>query len=290
MAETTQDTTKPVAHERISAEVKSEAEAAGREVEKEKAKTEAPVEEAVQVLAQTREVLEALEQQDTAKALDVLAHLIGRLEILVSRYPQLQLLPVGQRSQVIDIHADIDSIKAAEKRAKKLLDDGEIQAARQIIRYLASEIVLITDYLPLAEFPELIKRVVPLIDAGRLDEARQALIAALNTVTSMENIVPLPVVRAQLMLQRAKQLSEEKEPNQEEILRLVEAARYQVQMAEVLGYGRIKEDYPELYQLLSELESKTKEAKGGTGELFAKLENALSAMRERLFSHRYEQK
>lgn len=281
------DIRKPDAHDRVNDAVRSEAEAEGRAQQQQTA--EAPVQEAVQVLAETRQVLKLLEDNKSAEAIEALAGLLGKLEILVARHPELQLLPLGQRSEVIDIHADIDSIKDAEKKAKKLLEKGEIQAARHIMRYLASEVVLYNDYLPLADFPAYVKRVVPLIDKGALDEAREALIAALNRVVTVENIVPLPLVRAQLLLEQASKQSEQDDADKDAVLQLVDSARYQLEMAEMLGYGHVEEDYPELYDTLKTLRQQLEGDEAGK-ESFLKLDKAISALRSKVFAPKHDKR
>ena len=281
------DIRKPDAHDRVNDAVRSEAEAEGRAQQQQTA--EAPVQEAVQVLAETRQVLKLLEDNKSAEAIEALAGLLGKLEILVARHPELQLLPLGQRSEVIDIHADIDSIKDAEKKAKKLLEKGEIQAARHIMRYLASEVVLYNDYLPLADFPAYVKRVVPLIDKGALDEAREALIAALNRVVTVENIVPLPLVRAQLLLEQASKQSEQDDADKDAVLQIVDSARYQLEMAEMLGYGHVEEDYPELYDTLKTLRQQLEGDEAGK-ESFLKLDKAISALRSKVFAPKHDKR
>ena len=281
------DIRKPDAHDRVNDAVRSEAEAEGRAQQQQTA--EAPVQEAVQVLAETRQVLKLLEDNKSAEAIEALAGLLGKLEILVARHPELQLLPLGQRSEVIDIHADIDSIKDAEKKAKKLLEKGEIQAARHIMHYLASEVVLYNDYLPLADFPAYVKRVVPLIDKGALDEAREALIAALNRVVTVENIVPLPLVRAQLLLEQARKQSEQDDADKDAVLQLVDSARYQLEMAEMLGYGHVEEDYPELYDTLKTLRKQLEGDEAGK-ESFLKLDKAISALRSKVFAPKHDKR
>ncbi len=281
------DIQKPEAYDRVNEAVRAEAEAEGRAQQQQTA--QAPVQEAVQVLAETRQVLQLLEENKPAEAVEALAGLLGKLEILVARHPELQLLPLGQRSEVIDIHADIDSIKDAEKKAKKLLEKGDIQAARHVMRYLASEVVLYNDFLPLAEFPAYVKRVVPLIDKGSLDEARQALVAALNRVVTVENIVPLPLVRAQLLLEQARKQSEQENTDRDELLQLVDSARYQLEMAEILGYGHVEEDYPELYETLETLRKQLKGDESGK-ESFLKLDKAISALRSKVFEPKHDKR
>ncbi|MGS8570856.1 YfdX family protein, partial [Salmonella enterica subsp. enterica serovar Braenderup] len=58
--------------------------------------------------------------------------------------------------------------------------------------------------IPLASYPAAVKAVVPLIDQGKIEEAKAALQSALNTLVEERSVLPLPVLRAKLLLKRAE--------------------------------------------------------------------------------------
>jgi len=75
----------------------------------------------------------------------------------------------------------------------KLLKKGRVQDARALVSGLASEIIIEVVNIPLATYPDAIKAVVPLIEAGKVKEAKAALVAALNTLVITRHIIPLPM-------------------------------------------------------------------------------------------------
>ena len=147
-----------------------------------------------------------------AEVLAALEQATGKLELILARDPGLALAPVDLEVVTYDLLANPDTVKAMIHDAENYLEDGEIQKARPFVANLASEIQFRTTSIPLATYPSAIKAVTPLIDEGKLDEAKDALQSALNTlVVSTDEVVPLPKLRAEQMLKNAEALAEELE-------------------------------------------------------------------------------
>ena len=224
--------------------------------------------DATTALAETHKALNALDKKKNAEALKALAEVTGKLDLIVARDPKLALAPVDVEVVTYDLLANLDTIKEVIKDAKAYLNDGEIQKARPLVANLASEIQYRTIYIPLASYPAAIKAIAPLIDAGKIDEARAGLQAALNTlVVTTDNVTPLPKLRAEQLLKQAQDLAEKKDRSKEEndkLAKTLQGAREQLQMAELLGYGK-KKDYNPMYEQISEIETKSAGGKSGTG-------------------------
>ncbi|HEN4914867.1 TPA: heat resistance protein YfdX2, partial [Klebsiella pneumoniae] len=139
------------------------------------------LDEAVSALALTKSALAALDGKDAARALATLAEVTGKLELIVAREPTLALAPVDVRTIVHDLFANTETIEAMTDEALDALKHGEVQQARHVLALLASEIVITVTNIPLASYPAAVKAVVPLIDQGKIEEAKAALQAALST-------------------------------------------------------------------------------------------------------------
>lgn len=243
--------------EQVSADVESQADE----------KRERIIQEAVTAIDQTRKAAEALRNEDANEALAALERVTGKLEIILARDPDLALAPMNLAMTTHDIYGTVEAIKRAIEDAEGLLDDGNIQEARRLLEGLASEAVLSVTNIPLATYPDAIKAVVPLIDAGKLEEAREELDAALNTLVVTDHVVPLPPIRAEALLEEAEELAEESERTEaqnERLARLLEDARTELEIAEVLGYHR-QTEYDDLYEQLDEIERKTQGGQSGEG-------------------------
>lgn len=217
---------------------------------------------------ETKKALQALDKGNTEEALAALETATGKLELILVRDPSLSLAPVDVQVMTHDLLASPDTVKAVIHDAENYLEDGEIQKARPLIANLASEIVISSTNIPLATYPAAIKAITPLIDEGRLDEARAGLQVALNTlVVTTDEIIPLPVLRAQQLLVKAEALAENEEravKDNETLADMLTAARSQLNMAELLGYGSKKSFMP-LYEQLDMIEDKIAGGKGGKG-------------------------
>ncbi len=269
-------------------------------------KRQALVKEALTALSETKKALKALEDERPKDALTALAEVTGQLEIIVSRDPKLAFVPIDIDVTSHDIYADLDTINRAKEQAEEFLKNGDIQKARVLLSGLASELVMSTISLPLATYPDAIKAVVPLIDKGKIEEAKEALQAALQTLVVTNKLaIPLPVLRAEAMIHQAEELAQDIETpeiatdtknleetndsaaenenvQKEEILAQLQNARQQLQMAEALGYG-IKEDrYQEFENTIETLEAKVRD-KESTSSIFASLKQSLSQFKEFLF-------
>ena len=167
------------------------------------------LDEAVSALALTKSALAALDGKDAARALATLAEVTGKLELIVAREPTLALAPVDVRTIVHDLFANTETIEAMTDEALDALKHGEVQQARHVLALLASEIVITVTNIPLASYPAAVKAVVPLIDKGKIEEAKAALQAALSTLVETRSVHPLPALRARLLLKRAETLVED---------------------------------------------------------------------------------
>ena len=224
------------------------------------------LDEAVSALTLTKSALAALDEKESARALATLAEVTGKLELIVAREPTLALAPVDVRTIVHDLFANTETVEAMTDEALDALKHGEVQRARRVLALLASEIVIAVTNIPLATYPAAVKSVVPLIDQGKIEEAKAALQLALGTLVETLSVIPLPILRAKLLVKRAETLTEDgqrSEASGERLQDLLNEARQQLEMAELLGYGK-KKDFEPLYSELKKVKEKT--AGGGSGK------------------------
>lgn len=234
--------------------------------------------EASTALRQTKLALEALEDKRIDDALAALEVATGKLELILARDPSLALAPVSVDVVTYDLVASPEKIKALIREAEEYLEDGEIQKARPIVANLASEIVVRTTNIPLASYPAAIKEMTPLIDEGKIDEAKAGLVDALNTlVVTTDDVLPLPIMRAEELLKKAEELATKEERTEEDNTALtdyLESARTQIEIAELLGYGS-EEEFASIYEQLDEIGKMS--AGGATGDgWFATIRRMLS--------------
>lgn len=234
------------------------------------------VKEATSAIRETENALKSLDEGKNEEALAALERATGKLEIILAREPDLALAPSGMDVVTYDVLGSVDSVKKLTEDAEEKLEDGRLQEARHLIRDLASEIVISVSNIPLATYPDAIKRAAKLIDDGKADDAKRVLQTALNTLVVTDSIIPLPVMIAEQLLKDAEPLAEKSDRTDEEIKKiadLLKKARAELKFAEALGYGS-KKDFKNLYEQLDMIEEKTERGESGKG-FFAKIKGYL---------------
>ena len=233
--------------------------------------------EAVEAINMVVDVIEHLQHKNKQEALATIEKVLGKLELLIARDPSLQLVPVNVQEQVVDFPGTIDDITETKRVVKELIDEGELQKARDIMLNLASELDIYITALPIGTYPVAIKAIVPLIEEEKYEEAIGLLAEVLETLVLEKVVIPLPILRAEQSINRASELTKDKEDaDKQELKELVAYAKEQLLLAQALGYGKIEEDYK---PLLEEIE-KIEQILGGeesTKNIFETLKSRLNA-------------
>ncbi len=228
--------------------------------------------EALAALTETGNAIKALNDGDKDAATAALERAVGKLEVTLAANPDMSLVPVDLSSRVLDVAATPDEIYAAKREAMRLLDDNQLQLARSIIAQLASEVDVNETYIPLATYPLALKSAAALIKSDQADEAKQVLANALATLVTVTTVEPLPMLRANAMIDEASTLSEKADRSDEDnthLATLLDDIDAEIAIGEALEYGG-KGAFDPLKAEMKTIREKTGNGGSGTG-LFAKL-------------------
>jgi hypothetical protein len=138
--------------------------------------------------------------------------------------------------------------------------------------------VVSTSLMPLATYPDAIRKAVPLIDAGKVDEAKMQIQSALNLLYVEDSIYPLPVLRVQEMLATAAPLAEKPDRSEDESTQLVDllkAARDEIEFGMALGYYD-KDAAKPMFKEIEKLEAKTDRGRETNENSFDRITKLLS--------------
>ena len=232
---------------------------------------------ATNAIQETQSALKTLDEGKTSLAIDALERATGKLDLILARDPKLELAPAGVSVATYEVQGGLDAVKQVRKEAEDLIEAGRLQEARRLLKNLASETVISVSNIPLATYPDAIKRAVKLIDEKKTDDAKRVLQAALNTQVVIDTVIPLPVVKAQEFLKTAEDLAQKKDRTKDDNDRLktsFDHANEQLQFAQALGYGT-KRDFDNMYRQLAEIRDKTADNQSGT-RWFAKLKASIA--------------
>lgn len=241
------------------------------------------VNEAFEAITGTQNALMALQKKDTKKAMALLKDVSGKLDILLAKYPGLNLIPANVEADIYDFNGSAKQVEKLTDEADDLLEDHRVQAARAILAELVSEMRITTTSIPLGSFPTAIKEAASLIDKGKTAEAEDSLYEVLSMLVKTTEIMPLPVLQAETLLTAASELEHKtdlsKEASRDEILKLTDAAKEKLKLAEMLGYGD-KADYKELYDAISDLKDVIHSEKSTA--VWDRVKNLLSALKNKI--------
>lgn len=257
----------------------SKSETKSETVKKTSTKRKEIVAEAVLSLRETQDALKALDEGKNKQALAALERATGKLEIVLARDPQVALVPIDVRVVTSDIYGSLDQVKHAREEAERLLKDGQVQEARAILKDLASETVISTSNLPVSTYPDALKNAAKLVEENKINNAKEVLQTALNTLVITDVIVPLPLLRAQISLDKADELAKTKERSADQnkqLSDLITAADRDIKLAEALGYGK-KADFDSFQKEIEEIRQKTANGKSGFG-FFDQIRSSINAM------------
>jgi hypothetical protein len=247
----------------------------------------AETKKAIEILKETQEVIALIAQKKKKDAEDKLADIIGKLEILLAQKPQLAFIPVSATTEVHDVVADIQTVDKIMKQVREAIDKGYYQAAKRILNDLSSEIIIKTAYLPMATYPDAMKLAARLLNENKDQQAVGVLVQALSTLVIREEVLPLPVLRAEEYIKEALSvMNNDKEFKDKKALltSLIDAADYQLTLAEKMGYGKRDKEYKELHDLIRTLKAQIEKGRERRSrKSLNKLSEKIKSFKERLF-------
>ncbi len=244
------------------------------------------VQEAIDSLKYAHDALVALDKKDTKSAKANLEKALGKLDVVLASEHAPKLLPVDNVITVQEFVGTSKDAKAAVTLAGVLLADGKVQAAREILLPLKSEIDVTVVNLPLATYPDALKLAAKYINDGEVEKAKAVLATALSTFVEVTTVAPIPLLKAADLIAAAAAIASE-DTKQAKVY--LSAAQEQLKLAEALGYvSKSDVTYKALDEAIDDIKDHitSKEIKAKFDALKAKLKDFTS----KIFSSKDEAK
>ena len=241
------------------------------------------IEEGISSIDITHQALAAIEGGNKDKAIELIKKGVGKLEVLLARDPDLVLIPINNTIKTEDFQGDLESIKTIKKAVKKAIEDDYFQVLRDEIAKLGSEVRIETVSIPILTYPDALKLSASFLENNETDLAKETLQTALNTLVISEQRIPLPILRAESLLEKAKTQDAKDDAMKKEVLTLLENAEYQLILAEELGYGNRDKEYKELNDAIIEIRKSVKADSDSQG-LFDIIIEKLSTFKDKIIA------
>ncbi len=243
--------------------------------------------EAVKIVENSSKIIDLLDKKQKEDALSLIETSIGKLEILLQEYPEISLLPVSVEAQIIETILSLEEINKDKAILKDLVNKGYLQDARHLLEGMVSEVNIRERNLPLITYPKVLSAAAVLIKKDKPEDAKKVIQDALNALIIKEKIIPLPLIRAQVILKKALDMLKDKNPDGEKILTYIKVADYEITVAEELGYGKRGKEFKDLHDRINEIKkniSENKESKGLLNDLMKHLKE----FKEKIFNKKEE--
>ncbi len=246
-----------------------------------KAQSTQLIKEAIRAIQYTQDALIYLNNKKTNKAKESLKKAVGELAVVLNSPNAPYLLPVDVQINAYQFVGDIKKIKTLTSQAKALLKENKIPKAREILNSLRSEINIKTVNLPLATYPAALNLAIKYINEGKIKEAKDVLAMALSTLVEVDNIIPIPLIKSQALVEEASKIVKK---DKKQALKYLAEAKHQLVIAEALGYTSTSDTtYKMLKDEITKLESEINKGHK-TASIFSDLINKLKEFKEKAIS------
>lgn len=197
--------------------------------------------------------------------------------------PNLDLVPVADEVDASALDASPGQIDNILKNVQSKLSQHQTQSARVMLMPLVDQVSVTTEFLPMKLYPQAIEKSYKQLKAGQTDKALQTLENAFSVIVTQNEILPLPLIRADSYSEAASKLSLKE---RKKALILLNMAQRELKKAILLGYaGQDSSDYKEIQNKIDAVKStinkgeKSKsvfsELKNEFDKLLSKKENSL---------------
>jgi len=239
--------------------------------------------EAMSALTGAQNALLALKKDDTSRAIALLKEAAKQLNTLLNKYPHSNLIPALVDADIYEFDSDANQVETLLKMANELLADHRVQAARQLLDQLVSELHVTTISVPLGSFSMGVNDAAAFVSSGNTGKAKDVLIEILNRLAKTVQITPIPILQAADLLKEASKLAQAgNRPNEDtkaEILALFDAVKEKLKFAEMLGYGT-KGDYEQANDAIDEIKSDVFTDK--SADAWIKVSTTISSLNDKL--------
>jgi hypothetical protein len=236
------------------------------------------VQEAVDAVKLTQEVLVALDKNKKDEAIKTLEKAIGKLEVVMSNPKAPALIPLSASVVVSEFPGTAYDVESAVITSIALLQHKRVQDARLIIQTLKDEIDFITVNMPLATYPAALKLAAKYLHEDKVKEARAVIATALNTFVEVDVVTPIGILQAQELIAAAAQVAKQ---DKQLALAHLEAAKAALKKAEALGYTSTSDTtYQMLNDAINQIEKEVR-GKNKAEKLFEELIAKLKEFKEK---------
>ena len=200
--------------------------------------------EATEIIDLTREAVQTMRDMDYPETRHLIAEAAAKTKLLTQADKDKAIAEVNV--EMLDYIGDAKSAYRLLDDADSLINLGDVQEARHTMSRLASEIRITRESILFPTYLKSLERVDGLIREEKYDKALNGLKNVLNSLSFDYSVIPLPLIKADIISNELKKMSTSDQPDYENIRLLTENAEYYIKLNELLGYGYGKVNYDKI--------------------------------------------
>ncbi len=250
-----------------------------RSMEKAKeTQVEKVIQEALNAYLEGQKVLFLLSHNKVDEAKKLLDDLQKKMEKISKEYKgKLERLPIAVTIFEVNGITDIKTAEKVAKEVKKAVERNDFIKARALLEALRDEIVIETQYLPIAIYKQAIDLAKKFLEKGNKEKAMESLAIALGSLEIEKTIIPKPIAIASILVNDAEKIYKN---DPDTALKLLEEAKRNIKLAKALGYISSEQDIKPLVAKIEVLEKAIKEKSVKAKGLFKDVEKILKSTKE----------
>ena len=237
------------------------------------------VKEALESLKLSAKAVKEIDNKKIDEAKKSVQDALGKLESILASEKTPKLLPIDSQMVVKNFLGTSKDVEIVLDKVEKLLDEGKVQEAGELLISLQSEIDVTTMSLPLVSYPDALKLASKYLIENQPSKAKGVLAIALNTFVKDKQIIPIPLINSLELVSTASKIAKN---DKEQALKHLDWAKDELHKAKVLGYvSSSSTTYKQVDELI---ENVKKEVKGDNKaeKLFKELAEKIKEFKDKI--------
>ncbi|MCH9697711.1 MAG: YfdX family protein [Gammaproteobacteria bacterium] len=191
-------------------------------------------------------------------AQSLIKQVAGLLKDTISANPEAEFVAIEVIPVRSDDLNDLQLIQLKQQEIDLQWSSGHKQLVRQLLSSYVNNFVITTKTISLSQFENGVKQLSTLLRNKAVAKAQSKIAELSDLIKTQNTLIPLPICRAELMIEKARQLAirqtTQLENTQDLVVYMLQQVESQLKMAELLGYGEQKR-YIEFYKAIEGVKS-----------------------------------
>lgn len=197
------------------------------------------IHEALDGVFLTQKAYEALDADRPEQSQKIIISALKQINAAIVNNKELEFVPIKADVQVLMGVFDLEGATLLKDEALTELNNGNVQTARALLTPLVDEIDIEVASIPIELYKTKLTEALGYLKNNKKWEARNSMREALELFVLDTDIIPIPLVEAEILIDESTSLESS---NLTQSLKLLEEAQKDLELNAVLGYENTKDN------------------------------------------------